>query len=502
VRDIVVRSVDSPSTGYTDSVHPASVTISQTGFPGQRVTLEVRDGDGVLIDTEKITFSSDRGVITIDLDLPLENEGLQQFSVGISPLESEWSADNNSSFFSVDVSDSKVKILDIAFEHHPDVRLMRSILLQDANIELTTLTKGVSGFIEENNSNFDEYDLIVIHGFSATEAPAGFLDALKQTPTLYLRKPISYAFTGPSFILNRSRSREVFQVGFYVNENTSEHPILELGEIGFRDLPPLFSTLDTRVDVPDAVTLLKGTFEDIPGDQPVLSILERGSIRRAELSPWGWYRIYQSPDESERQYVTELFSNLVNWVSNDPNDNRLQIAPVKPVFDPSEEVLIEASLRNESGDPESGAVIEVFVENEQATGRSYSMQAEGQGAYSLSLDNMAPGRYSYSAVARKGDREIDSKTGEFLVNKSNTEFIYTDRNDELLNTLAVETGGAYLPFQQVDELWDILNSNGLTQVRQVETEGYVYPVRSYWWFVVVLLLLAGEWLIRKKYSLP
>lgn len=502
VRDIVIQSVETPSTGFTESDHPVTVSVSQNGFRGEQVKLQLMDASGEVVAEYDLDFTTDRSVSIAEMEIPLTNAGLQQFSLNIPPLEGEWSSGNNTFFFSVDVSESRVKVLDIAFELHPDVRMMRSILSTDPNIELTTLTRGRRGYIENSQPENGSFDLIVIHGSATTGIDPLLLSSIRDTPTLYLRKPLSYRMSGQPFILAESRSTQVFQVGFIPDQNNQDHPVLELSEISYTELPPLFSTLDTRQRVPEGKSLLISTFEDIPGDQAVLTVSERGSIRRAELSAWGWYRIYQSPSEADRTFVKGLLSNLVSWVSNDPNDNKLRIAPRKPVFDPNESVVLDGSLRNESGEPESGAIIEIQITNPDGSGRTYGMDSEGEGSYLLELDNVAPGSYEFMATARKNGREIDTYNGEFVVNRSNTELIFTTRNDELLNALALETGGVYMPYTEAGTMWQNIRNKGLTESKQVTSESYFYPVRSFWWFLLVIALLGAEWLIRKRFALP
>jgi hypothetical protein len=275
-----------------------------------------------------------------------------------------------------------------------------------------------------------------------------------------------------------------------------------LPEIGFQNISPVISSLRSVSSFPDAIELFKSGFQGIETPNTVINVSERGSIRRASVSAWGWYRLYQSPIENEKAFVTQLFSNLATWTANDPDELRLKIKPIKQVFNLSDQVIINGNLNNESGEPEAEATIEFTLTPENGEERTSNMSNEGNGVYKFESSSLSPGLYSYSATARKGGREIDSQSGEFLVQDSNSELINTVRNDELLRTLANETGGQFFVWNDLQDFWATLNSNDILQQKEELVESYIFPVRSFFWFMLVLMLLGTEWIGRKYYSLP
>lgn len=101
--------------------------------------------------------------------------------------------------------------------------------------------------------------------------------------------------------------------------------------------------------------------------------------------------------------------------------------------------MINASLINETGDIESNAVIEFTLKSDNYAA-NYTMDNLGNGNYQLQIPNLMEGNYKFSATARKGSREIDTETGEFLVSQSSIELANTVRNDELLNNISTGSG--------------------------------------------------------------
>jgi hypothetical protein len=126
----------------------------------------------------------------------------------------------------------------------------------------------------------------------------------------------------------------------------------------------------------------------------------------------------------------------------------------------------------------------------------------GNGNYQLQIPNLMEGNYKFSATARKGNREIDTETGEFLVSQSSIELANTVRNDEMLNNISTGSGGTFFDFRSANEFWKTSEIVSNLQSRTEIKENYIYPVRSVFWFILVIMLLGTEWLIRKKFALP
>ncbi len=506
VRDISVSNVASNPTGYTNTIHSVNVDISQNGFDEESVVVELKNGEGDVLETTSTSFNSGENIKSIEFSLNLVEAGISQYSVSVSELDGEWSTENNISFFSIDVLDGKTKVLHAAFEVHPDAKMIRSILEEDENIELSTLT-WISGnrFVEDDFPDLSTIDLIIFHGVPAGNFDQNIFQDLSNKSTLYLQLPrsrINRDGIFPELFMIQNSGNQLFQVQLSPNTESNVHPILELPEIAYQNVPPLISSLRAISTVPDASDLINSSFQGVKTPNSIMSIAERGGVRRSSVAAWEWFRMYQSPNSQERDYVVQLFSNLVGWTSNNPDNRRLKISPSKPVFNLSEEVIINANLNNESGEVESEASIELNISDEEGFLQPYNMANNGNGSYELKSNSLGPGLYSYTAIARKGSREIDTQTGEFLVQETNSEFINTVRNDELLSSLASGTGGSFFEYSDVSRFWEILNNDNILEQKQELVESYHFPVRSFWWFLVVLTLLGTEWLARKYYALP
>jgi hypothetical protein len=501
VKDISIQNISTNGTGFTNTMHQVLVDISQFGFDNRSVTVNLKSDDRVL-DSKSLSLSKDKEIYELQFEMELTEPGLKQFRIEINSGLEEWSSENNTAFFSIDVLDSKKRILHIASAVHPDVKALRSILMSDENIELSTYTSlgPISGIKNLNESG--EYDLIIYHGKPSENVFSELGLKNKETSTLFILLPDRESIiSSEAFNIIGNDSPNIFNVQMEVPSQGSDHPILDLAESNLNTFAPVQSSINAYNEYSEASLLLTSRYQNISTNSPLLSTLEQGNIRKSDLNASGWYKLYLSPNSNERAFITQLIINLVDWTSSNPDNRLLKIKPLKNAFNSGESSMINASLINETGDIESNAVIE-FTLNSDDYAANYTMDNLGNGNYQLQIPNLMEGNYKFSATARKGNREIDTETGEFLVSQSSIELANTVRNDEMLNNISTGSGGSFFDFGSANEFWETSEIVSNLQSRTEIKESYIYPVRYVFWFVLVLTLLGTEWLIRKKFALP
>ncbi|TYP95217.1 hypothetical protein LX73_0513 [Fodinibius salinus] len=510
-KDIVVQSVSSPSTGYLNTEQSVSVNIKNNGFKGKPFQVQLQSGTDVL-SQKTITPELTTGNREVSLALPLNTEGLQQFTVHVPKQQDEWTANNNMQRFSVDVQDARQQILSLAFEVHPDIRFWRSLLESDKNTDLTKRTwLGGNRFIEGNfTANSDSVDLLVFHGYPRSGIPTDIenkLSALaQQVPVIIATTPLFSAERFEEEITSLpvvvSGSWEPSSVRLSPRSQGISHPIMEIPDISYDRLPSLFAPIQNIDHAPGATTLLSSNFQGQDTDKPAMTVEERGNRRLALIGAYGWFRLPQQDNPGIRQFAENLLLNTVSWTAADPDNELLEVIPAQKTFSGSEDVVINAYLTNERGQVETDADINISVDSEDTEPRFYSMENNGSGRYKLNIGSLPQGIFSFEATAKKGSRQIATQKGEFAVAKSNAEFINTIRNDRVLQQIAAQTDGIYHPYDSLSGFWDTLNERGLLDKNEKISTSFYYLYRNIGWFLTVILLLSAEWVLRKYLSLP
>ncbi|MEX2396316.1 MAG: hypothetical protein WD491_04780, partial [Balneolales bacterium] len=195
LNDLIVQNVTNNNSGYKNTVTPVVASVLNDGFPDTNITVQLRR-DGDVIDEQVFQNNQSRSVYEARFEVELDETGLQQYEIHVPEIEGEWTTENNSEVFSIDVLDDKIRIMQLAFEVHPDVRGLRSILTGDDSIDLDYRT-WVSGdrFIEGDfPQDPDTLDLIILHGFPSPDISNHLLD---QVTEFTQGKPVVF-LSGPS----------------------------------------------------------------------------------------------------------------------------------------------------------------------------------------------------------------------------------------------------------------------------------------------------------------
>lgn len=512
LQDLVVQNIVSNATGYVNTSHPVEVNLLNQGFSGEPFQVQLVS-DGEVLQSQSVTPNASLSSHTVSFQLQLQDEGLQQFEITIPPKEGEWTDANNTQPFSIEVLDDKQSILSLAFEIHPDVRMVRSLLMQDENTQLSTRTwLGDSRFVQGNLGSIDAdtLDLVVMQGFPA-QGVSGTLstqvqELLENVPAIILPTPNSQLNnlpgSGSLLPISNPGNNAVVPVSLVPVVEPTEHPVMELPEVSFERLPTVFSSIQGLDVSPGSTVLFNSRYQGTGTGQPLIAVQQVGNLRRAQLNGFGWYRVAQSTNPQAREFLESLIYNMVSWTATQPDNRRLKIQPTQKVFTGSEPVSFNAFLTNESGEVENEGVITVTISGEDMESRLYNMENSGGGQYQLDVGTLPEGIYQYEATATKGNRTIDTQNGEFSVSGSNLEYVDTIRDDGLLQEIASVTNGGFYTYQNASSLWQDMDNRGLlAREESVETQLF-YPHQHAFWFILSILLLAAEWFLRKYVALP
>lgn len=516
VQDIVINDVEYNEQSYTNTEQSFRVNINQDGFEGETVTVQFLK-DGELAQSEQITFpESISNHLLLFTDQHTE-PGFYDYEINIPGLEGEFTQQNNREQFTVEVLDEKTRIVSLAFEIHPDVGAFRRLIATDQQNELTSATRLSNGEImgEDLMALDTPPDLIILHGLPDSDDPLlEWLQQQNEVPLIHFMLPATRQNIQQlddvnflTFSVENSR-QSILDVHLLQEREPYSHPLLEFSPQEFRRFP----TLKTyRTDIRTsalAEVLFTGEYQRTETDIPLI-LTESGGVRRlAGINAYGWHRFNLTANETVSTFYTTFFTDLLSWSETSPNQQNLTIAPIKTTFTETENIEIQASLVNERQQPETDAIIEITVAtaDEEVDAASDSqrfvMRHTRNGEYRINIGNLPRGNYLVTGNASKADRLIGEDQARFSVSRSMVEFIDTERDDQLLQQLALRTGGIFLENYSADPMLQFLEENNLDQIVETATEETRYFSNSPIWFIIAILLLTGEWLIRRTLSLP
>lgn len=506
VQDVRLSNVDFNQIAYTNTSETIRINVEQDGYSDESVTVDLAE-EGEPVGSENITFADISSSHTIDFTLEFDEPGFFEYEVNIPGLTDEFTLQNNTETFKIEVLDDKTQILSLAFEVHPDVAAVRRVMASDQQNEVTQSAQLRDGvFTGTNPIDIDqEFDLIVLHGLPSQQgALTDWLDENSSVPIVVIQTPNSYQYSEESSYFPHSirSSGTVLDLHMTMEAERFSHPLLEFEEPDFRRFPTLKSWRSNYELSPLASTLLGAEYQRTETDIPILVTESDTDKRHVLVNAFGWHRFEISANEIVNEFFENLFTNIISWTATSPDDRNLVLEPAQSSFTENEPVLIRGKLVNERGEPESDATIELQFKNGSNDDQSFRMRTVGNGNFEVELGSFPQGLYEITGTAVKGDRQIGQAETIFNISQSSLEFVNTKRNDPLLMQLAARTNGLFLSDNNLEPMFNLLEQRGDNEAIERVEERIEYISDLPFWFFIALMFLSAEWILRRTVSLP
>lgn len=512
VRDIAISTIDAPEKVYTLTTQTISVEISQQGFEGYDIEINV-NRDNEFHTSGAIQFNADQSTHAFEFTTEFTESGLYTFDVSIPLLDEEFTHQNNRRNFSIEAVEDKTEIVSVAFEIHPDIASVRRLIASDQQYELISSTylsrETVLGTRLEDLSTTP--DLIVVHGMP--DQPYSVLNWLTNTsaPLLFLALPSSFENRfWPEYLqevlpytMGEDSNLIQVQIDSFLS-NESQHPILNISSAGLQRFPLLVTSNSDYTTSSLASVLLSSNYQGDTLSLPILVVEEAGAKRIAALNAINWFRFENNRSEETRDFFDAFFNNIISWTASSPDHENLVIEPARDTFNENESVQIRGTLVNELGNPEPDATIELQIYEQLSENpiRTFTMSHDQNGRYTTDAGSLPKGFYRAAGTAVLEERQLGSDQAVFSVGESVVEFLNTKRNDPLLSSLAEQSDGLFLDDHNIGRLIQFLNKRMDMEAESGISTQTDYFHRSYLWFVVILIFLSAEWLLRRNLSLP
>ena len=116
------------------------VVVTQTGFAGETVTLDVEDG-GRIVGSQEVKLPVDGEPAAVRVRFTASEAGPRLFTFRIAPRPGEMVTQNNQREALIDVLDRREKILYFEGEPRPEMKFLRRAVEDDKNLQVATLQR-------------------------------------------------------------------------------------------------------------------------------------------------------------------------------------------------------------------------------------------------------------------------------------------------------------------------------------------------------------------------
>jgi len=536
-RDIEISRVEAPRSVLVGSSLIVDVTISQRGFNGETVRLDVED-DGRIVSSREVELSSE--ATTVRIHFTAADPGARIFRFRVATKEGEMVSQNNQRDQLIYVEDERPKILYFEGEPRYEVKFIRRAVADDENLQVVCLLRTAenkyyrididdpeelaSGFPKTREELFKYRGLIL----GSIEASHFTHDQLRMIAdfvsqrgggllVLGGRLALSeggYAGTPVADVLpvvlspakERSEAEELAGPAFFSTLTVkptpfgATHPVTQFGpdldasSERWATLVPLSTLNDVTAVKPGATTLLTGSGPGVD-EQPVLVFQRYGrgkSIAFTVNDSWQWQMHHDMPLEDMMHEL--LWRKLLRWlVSYVPQ--QVAISAEKHRYAPGESVSLLAETDDDRFLKVNNAQVTATVRTPSGERFDVPMEwtVDKDGEYRGNFLPREKGIYEITVSAMRDGVELGTARAFTESQDLDDEYFQAEMRMPLLERVAAETGGQFYTPDTVARLpEDMTYAEGGMTVRE-QHDLWDMPFI----FLMLVGLVGSEWGYRK-----
>ncbi|MBC7788322.1 MAG: VWA domain-containing protein [Anaerolineae bacterium] len=535
-RDVEISRVELPRSVLLGSSLLFNVLVTQRGFSGDRVKLQVEDG-GRIVATEDVTLGEDGATTPVRLRVSASEPGPRRFRFRIAPLKSEQITQNNDREALVVVRDEREKILYVEGEPRFEIKYLRRAVAGDSNLQ-------VVGFIRTAKDKFLRLDvddaeelaagfpktreeLFKYRGIILGSMEASFFthDQLRMLADFVgerggglLMLGGAHAFAEGGYggtplgnvlpvmlpVSTDSDSADAAPVELSVTPTDAarSHAATQIGATEresadrWKTLPPLSTVNRIGRLKPGATSLLTGSTGSAGSRQVVLAHQRYGrgkAIALAVQDSWFWQMHADIPVDDMTHET--FWRQMLRWLVSDVSEPVSIVAEGGEVA-PGETVHLLAEVRDSAYLRVNGGEVVARVTAPSGTPIDVPLRwtVERDGEYRGSFLAEEEGAYSVRAELKIGDTGTALSDTAFVpVAESQAEFFDAAMRAPLLQRIARETGGRFYRPDDVGRLPEdlSLSQSGATVLEQKE----LWDMPAI--FLLLSALVGAEWGYRR-----
>jgi hypothetical protein len=517
-RDLQISEVLFNEIAYLNNEMPIRVKVRAEGFQNAEVKVSLR-GEGKILGTQSLKLGKNKLQGQVDFLIEPKEVGVQQYRVEISRQQGEITYRNNQKRIFVNVLETRRKIALFAGSPHPDLGALRQAFKRDDRYELREFIhrSPTEYYTDPTRYDLGEFDLLILHNYPNSGADKAMVNKIGEE--IEKRKVPVIHFVGAFTDLNALKPLYKYMAITPKNFNPKseevianfsrkyrDHSTFTFGEEWLRwanSAPPIFRNRSSWEAKSDAEVFATARIKNIALDYPVYAL--QSQLNRKNMVFLGenfWRMRAHAYLEAENfDYFDDWLFNNIKWLSVNDDKRKFKVDPSKRLYTGNEPVQFRGQAYDDSYNPIPGVEIKLSLTDPEGKENIYYLNETGQSQYYLELYNLQEGTYRYVAEGKKDEVPVGSDKGQFSVGQSNIEHLRLQADRNVMQQLALRTGGEFTFARNLDELADKIKADpGLKP-----TVGFKEKRQDFhhftWILILMLSLLSVEWVVRKLYSL-
>ncbi|MFN8178120.1 MAG: vWA domain-containing protein [bacterium] len=531
VTDLSVVDVDASNVAYLDNKVPVKARLRARGGAVARVPVYLSEGDA-LLDSTRVDLPGGGGEREVDLEYRPTREGLHRYRVWTPKREGEISAENNTHLFVVRVLKEKIGLLLVCGKPSFELRFLKRALESDVSLDVQTVVLSLGTFpgrLGRGGPGFPtawpdlaKKDVVVLLDCDSATLGAERANQVvrfvreRGGALLVMGAPAAFEPSGSPIedLLPVPPTRSRPRTGTILASLTDvgrHHPVTQLdpepvaNAARWEELPPLGAVPVFGEPKPDAHVLVRGLVDGVPHDELVLVATRaegRGRVLMIAGGPYWKWDLYLWGTGRSGDVLRRFLSRSVRWLVAREDFRPVMIRPSKNLFDGAEKVVVEGQVWDDDYRPVPGADVRANLRGPLGTtdekSRDISLVELGGGRYRGELPGLPPGDYRIEGQAKHEGADLGTDQSEMTVAPYRMELEDPAPDFDLLRDVARESGGRFLPLEEVGKLPDLLDLKPVID-RTVREMPFLESPLLYF---LLLVLLGAEWALRRRRGLP
>ncbi len=516
--DRAVLEVETPAHARVGEPTPVRVHVTSDQARGTPIPVRLMDGGHELAHRDVPAPGPGLEAVA-EFQVPPARPGLAVWTAQVDSLPGQLTAGNDEREAAVEVAPGKLGVLIVTPALNWDLAFLRRALAGDSSLALDTRVRERTGWIGIESrragapgpGDLHGKAVVVLDGIAASDVSPAFDDALA-----------SYARSGGGLLVlggtspGLSRHRGSGQFARTIGIVTQAQPLPRMatptltaegrellawdddparGEAAWRNAAPLTDPAPVVAGGGDRVLLAAGGTR-----VPLLFTRHAGRGQALFVNGTGFWRwsLAQDNDEESADRSKRLWRRIARWLAEPVQGEPLRVSPERWVTPSGERVRLFASLQDDAFRPVAGATIEGEARDESGRRIPLAFAAGSSGSYVATLEDAPPGRYTVSARAVRGGRELGRARSEFAVDRWSLEAARVEPDRGTLAAMAAAAGGKVVEEGDAGRWARGVSPRALARVPTRSLRLWESP----WVFAFAVAALSIEWIWRRRRGLP
>jgi uncharacterized membrane protein len=535
-KDIQVSRVETPRSVLKGTSLVVQVVLSQTGYSGQTVPLNVED-DGRLVSSQEVELPGNGESATVPVRFTASEAGPRLFRFRVPVQQGEQVTQNNAREALIEVDDRRDRVLYFEGEPRSEMPFMRRAIKDDQNLGVTVLQRTaenkyyrftvdspdevITGFPKTREELFAYRGIIL----GSVEAAAFTPEQMRMLSDFVSKRGGGLLMLGGrrSFVEGgwagtplaealpvvldpapgRPQEPTVSWLNVRPTRDGAMYPVTQIAgnaasTTKWEDLPPV-TTVNHLYAVKPGATVLLSASDNRRQEQVVLAVQRYGRGKALAMpiqDSFQWYFNAKLPltDKTHATYWRRLVRWLVDGVPNQVNVTTTQdrVEPGEPIK-LSAEVLDTAYVEVN----DSRVVAKVTSPSGKTSELPLEWIVEHDGEYHGSFVPDESGLYQVNVTATRGEKTLGSSQIHVRASAGDNEYFDAPMRAPLLKRIAEDTGGRFFTTANAALLPEAISYSGRGVTVVEERELWDMPIV----LIALIALMGAEWGYRRARGL-